>query len=159
MLTPAFTVFAVINALLPHGLSHLLTAYYKPTTQQYQLTKSFSLLLLGMFLSSLATLNFSLAMLVGLLASPLSFMRPWPQSPAARWACTVLLNAVTPTALLALASVFGGRGISDLLREAAFGWDVAGVYTPVVVWCVWWPAWLCGCVIVLGRPEAKAKTA
>jgi len=71
----------------------------------------------------------------------------------------VLLNAVTPTALLALASVFGGRGISDLLREAAFGWDVAGVYTPVVVWCVWWPAWLCGCVIVLGRPEAKAKTA
>lgn len=112
-----------------------------------------------MFLSSLATLNFSLALIVGLLASPLSFMRPWPQSPAARWACTVLLNGVAPTAVLALAGTISGQGISELLREAAFGWDVAGVYTPIVVWCVWWPAWLCGSVIVLGQPEVKAKTA
>ena len=58
---------------LPYLLSHLLTKYYAPTAQQYQLIRSFSLLLLGMFLSSLATLNFSLALIVGVLSTPLTF--------------------------------------------------------------------------------------
>ncbi|KAK0724811.1 GPI transamidase component GAA1 [Lasiosphaeris hirsuta] len=161
MLTPAFTIFAVINTALPHSLSHLLTTYYTPSAQQYQLIKSFSLLLLGMFLSSLATLNFSLAFLVGLLTSPLTFMRPWPQSPAMRTACTVLLNAVSPTAVLVAAAFAWHLDINTVLREAAFAWDVCGMYTPVVVWCVWWPAWLAGSVTVLGRPEVgktKQKT-
>ena len=164
MMTVAFLSFYTINAALPFGLSHLLTSYYHPTTQQYHLVKSFSLLLLGMFLSSLATLNFSLALLVGLLASPLSFVCPWPNAPAARWASASLLIVVSPATVLALsqATLPSGLGVSGLLRWAAFGWDVWGVYTPVVVWCVWWPAWLCGSLIVLGRPDdrsGKTKTA
>ncbi|KAK3941174.1 putative GPI transamidase component GAA1 [Diplogelasinospora grovesii] len=162
MLTPAFFIFSSLNMALPHLLSHLLTTYYAPSAQQYQLIKSFSLLLLGMFLSSLATLNFSLAFLVGLLASPLTFMQPWPRAPAMRTACTIFLNAVAPTAVLVIGATYWNLSVDTVLREAAFAWDVCGTYTPVVVWCVWWPAWLAGSVTVLGRPDErdiKAKTA
>jgi len=140
--------------------------------------KSFSLLLLGMFLSSLATLNFSLSFLVGLLASPLSFVdapSPPPVAAAAagkttgrgaralrRWLLTALLNLVAPTTVLLAGSRYWGVPASEILRMAAFGWDVWGTYTAVVVWCVWWPAWLVGSVLVLARPtpaSVKGKTA
>ncbi|KAF3763619.1 Gaa1-domain-containing protein [Cryphonectria parasitica EP155] len=160
MHTPLFAVFTVLNVFLPHIISHLLTTNFHPTLQQYSLMQCFSLLLLGMFLSSLATLNFSLSLMVGLLSSPLSFMRPWPKLPALRWLCTVLLNLVAPTAVFAGWSIYWHGGLAsssvgELLQEAAFGWRVWGMYTSVVVWGVWWPAWLVGAVVVLGRPGAK----
>ncbi len=138
------------------------------TLQQLYLLKSFSLLLLGMFLSSLATLNFSLAFLVGLVSTPLSFARPWPDNAAVRYAYTALLHIASPTAAVlagaaAYASSYGsnGTGLLDTLRhvlsEAAFGWDVWGLYIPLVVWCVWWPAWLVGSIVVLGQPGMKTK--
>lgn len=103
-----------------------------------------------MFLSSLATLNFSLALLVGLLACPLSFVRP-SRTVAGRVTCYLLLSAVAPTAVGVW--VWGWGGVGEALRVAAFGWDVSGMYTAVVVWCVWWPAWVAGAVVVLARPE------
>lgn len=161
MHTPVFALFAVSNVFLPHLISSILTTNFRPTLQQYSLIQCFSLLLLGMFLSSLATLNFSLSLMVGLLSSPLSFLRPWPKLPAMRWACSVLLNLVAPTAVLAGWSVYwhgglgGSGGVGEVLQEAAFGWRVWGMYTSVVVWGVWWPAWLVGAVLVLGRPESR----
>ncbi len=154
-----FAAFAIFNAVLPHIFSHLLTTYYKPSVQQYQLIKSFSLLLLGMFLSFLATLNFSLAFLVGLLASPLSFTQPWPRSILIRLASTGLLNVIAPPTVLSIVCFVWNLSISSVLRDAAYGWNVWGMYTAVVVWCVWWPAWLVGSITVLGLPEAKEKTA
>ncbi|KAH9904566.1 Gaa1-like protein [Xylariomycetidae sp. FL2044] len=166
-LAPTFAIFSILNAVLPLGISQLLTTFHTPVTpQHYLLTKSFSLLLLGMFLSALATLNFSLALLVGLLAAPLSFTRTWGSGPAAtagRIAYLLLLNILSPTAALlflgsgggsALLSLngAGGTGVGDLLTESAFAWDVWGTYTPLVVWCVWWPAWIVGCVVTLGGP-------
>lgn len=115
--------------------------------------KSFSLLLLGMFLSALATLNFSLAFLVGVMASPLSFMQPWPRRTVVRWSCAAFLQIASPTAAMYYVSVHFNVGIDELLQEAAFGWDVWGMYTPVIIWGVWWPAWLMGSVIVLGKPS------
>ncbi|KAH6649616.1 Gaa1-like protein [Chaetomium tenue] len=133
-LTPLFATFALLNTLLPPALSHLLTTLpTTPTTpHQYNLIKSFSLLLLGMFLSTLATLNFSLAMITGLLAAPLSFVQPY-RSPAAKTAATVLLNALSPTAVL-LAGVlyWGTTDVTGVLREAAVAWHVCGTYSPVV---------------------------
>lgn len=130
--------------------------------QQYHLIKSFSLLLLGMFLSSLATLNFSLALMVGLLSAPLSFVRSFPDatssSPAAkRAACAALLAAVSPTSVLLAAALYWGLDVQSVLREAAVAWHVCGTWSAVVVWCVWWPAWLAGGLIAWGRPEAKGK--
>lgn len=163
--TPVFALFAVLNIFLPYTISTILTTNFRPTLQQYSLMQCFSLLLLGMFLSSLATLNFSLSLMVGLLSSPLSFVRPWPRLPAMRWVSSALLHLVAPTAVLAGWSAYwhgvegglGGDGVGEVLREAAFGWRVWGMYTSVVVWGVWWPAWLVGAVAVLGRPDGKGK--
>ncbi|KAF6841542.1 glycosylphosphatidylinositol transamidase [Colletotrichum musicola] len=153
MLFGAYAVFALANSALPFLISTLLRSVYDPTTQQYQLMKSFSLLLLGMFLSALATLNFSLAFLVGVMASPLSFMQPWPRRTVVRWSCAAFLQIASPTAAMYYVSVHFNVGIGELLQEAAFGWDVWGMYTPVIIWGVWWPAWLMGSVIVLGKPS------
>ncbi|KAF9870404.1 hypothetical protein CkaCkLH20_12071 [Colletotrichum karsti] len=156
MLSGAYTVLALTNCALPFLMSSLLTSIYNPTVQQYQLIKSFSLLLLGMFLSALATLNFSLAFLVGVMASPLSFMQPWPHHPLARWACAAFLQLASPTAALYSVSSYFNISIGEVLKEAAFGWDVWGMYTPVIIWGVWWPAWLMGSIIVLGHPASQA---
>ena len=171
----------MVNGLLPHLLSRLISpppfpssssssSPPPPPAQFYQLLKAFSLLLLGMFLSALATLNFSLALLVGLLAAPLTFTPvsasvsgSHTNANAATAAYALLLHALSPPAVLAAAvallRVFAGAGagvgeigVADVLREAAFGWDVWGMYTAVVVWCVWWPAWLVGATLVLGQP-------
>ncbi|RNJ53813.1 Glycosyl phosphatidyl inositol protein transamidase complex subunit [Verticillium nonalfalfae] len=150
LLSVAFSAFAVLNCVLPSVLSYILKTAYQPTLQHYQLIKCFSLLLLGMFLSALATLNFSLAFFIGLLASPLTFMQPWPKNDFARYASSALLQLVSPTAVILSATAFFGLDIGEVLRNAAFGWNVWGMYTPVVIWCVWWPAWIAGSVMVLG---------
>jgi GPI-anchor transamidase subunit GAA1 len=153
LLATVFLIFAAINCALPHAISTLVTTYYRPSVQQYHLISCVSLLLLGMFLSSLATLNFSLAFLVGLLSSPLSFIRPFPADKAAlKWATAGVLSLLAPPAVLYSASTLLGLGVGDVLTEAAFGWDVWAMYTPVVIWCVWWPAWMVGSVVALGSP-------
>lgn len=159
LLTPVFALFALLNAGLPHLASSLLTNHIRqpPTAQQYQLIKSFSLLLLGMFLSSLATLNFSLSFVIGLLSTPLSFTRPWPASAAARCAHAAALHLLSPFVVLAAGSALGAVPLARVLEEAAFGWHVWGLYTPLIVWCVWWPAWLVGQVVVLGQPAVAGK--
>lgn len=159
--TPLFAICSILTSTLPHVLSSLFSSTCSPqnnTRQFYQLTKSFSLLLLGMFLSALATLNFSLAFLVGLFSVPLSFVQPYPNSPLARWAFTVVLNLLSPCIVVAVAAVASNVGVDFVLREAAFGWNVWGLYTPLIVWCVWWPAWVVGSFIALGQPETNGTT-
>ncbi|KAF5564604.1 glycosylphosphatidylinositol transamidase [Fusarium phyllophilum] len=153
LLSPAFAAFSVISAILPFAISRLLTLVTKPTMQHFQLTKSFSLLVLGMCLSTLATLNFSLAFLIGVLSSPLSFVQPVKNS-GLRWSLAGLLNVVSPPTVLYAAAQIWDISIADLLKEASFGWNVWGMYTPVVVWCLWWPAWLVGMVNVFGEVTA-----
>jgi glycosylphosphatidylinositol transamidase len=114
-----------------------------------------------MFLSSLATLNFSLALIVGLLATPLSFIQPC-KSVASKAVVYALLNAVSPVAVVGLAAAYWGVDVASVVRGAAVGWGVCGTYSPVVVWCVWWPAWVAGGVVVLGgggKEEKKVKSA
>lgn len=49
-------------------------------------------------------------------------------------------------ALLGVAK-YWGEDVTLILEEAAFGWEVWGMWTQVVVWCVWWPAWVCAGVV------------
>jgi glycosylphosphatidylinositol transamidase len=159
MLPIVFIIFAILNNLLSPILSSLLTTHFNPTAQQYLLIKSFSLLLLGMFLSSLATLNFSLAFLVGLLSSPLTWIQPLPDRPIIKVLLAILLVMMSPTVVLVGTSWAWGLGIGDVLKEAAFGWDVWGMNTQVVVWCVWWPAWVIGGVLLWGKPREDKESA
>ncbi len=147
-MTTTFFAFAFGNLLLPYVLSVTLTRFFTPTTSQYTLIKAFSLLLLGMFLSALATLNFSLSFLVGLLCAPLTFIRPTPEQRLLAVTACVLLGSLGPTAVLLGSSIYWNVSVRQVLVEAAFAWDVWGLRTQVVVWCVWWPAWLISSVLV-----------
>lgn len=110
-----------------------------------------------MFLATLATLNFSLALFIGLLSTPLSFIGPSlysainedvPLSMTARVSSTLLLQAVSPPVVVWIVCWLWGASVGQVLAEAAFGWQVNGLWTQVVVWCVWWPAWLAGSLLV-----------
>ncbi|KAJ2897846.1 hypothetical protein MKZ38_004359 [Zalerion maritima] len=160
-LSPLFILITLLSPLLPIGINFALPSLSQTgrlTPQHYQLFHSFSLLLLGMFLSTLATLNFSLAFVVGIFSAPLTFVRP-VQNVAVKLLSAVVLNALAPTTVILAASFYVGMDISDVLREAAFGWEVWGMYTSVIVWCVWWPAWIIGATVLLGNQSiAKEKT-
>ncbi|PHH56258.1 GPI transamidase component GAA1 [Ceratocystis fimbriata CBS 114723] len=156
MLYGVFLVFSVVNCALPFIISSVI-ASYQPTLQQFQIIKSFSLLGLGMFLSALATLNFSLAFFVGLFSAPFSFARPLGKRPSLMVLFSALLNLLAPCTLLFAGSSLFGVDMSYLLKQAAFGWDVWGMYTSVVVWCVWWPAWLVASLVVLANPASQAR--
>ncbi|SZF03941.1 unnamed protein product [Blumeria hordei] len=150
-----FFVFAVFSLFMPFLISTILTHYVSLTIQHYQLIKSFSLLLLGLFLSSLATLNFSLAFFVGLFSAPLAFVRPLPHYPKVSLLLAALLHLIAPTTIVALGTWYWGFGIREILKEAAFGWNVWWMNTQVVVWCVWWPAWLLGMFSLHGKPSSE----
>ena len=127
------------------------------TPQQYLLVQSFSLLVLGMFLATLATLNFSLSLFVGLLSTPLSLTRnPFSRSIEAKevfvsktraYMLTLVLQLLSPPIVVWTVCYIWGVGLDETLAEAAFGWKVNGLWTQVVVWCVWWPAWVVGGVL------------
>ena len=143
--------------MLPGLLATLLSYRTTLTAQQRLLLQCFSLLLLGMFLATLATLNFSLAFLIGLLAAPLSFAgQPFSTSlseysvsggKVRKVLMTILLQLLSPPIVLLAACEAWGVSVEDVLVEAAFGWKAHGLWTQVVVWCVWWPAWTVGGVV------------
>ncbi|CAG7916237.1 unnamed protein product [Penicillium olsonii] len=145
-----------VDIILPLSLAAILSnglGLSKPLIpQQYHLIKSFSLLLLGLSLSTLATLNFSLSFIIGLLCTPLSFMArlqgPAPARLATSGLGLILLNLLSPPTVLLGVCWYTNVSVETVLTEAAFGWDVWGMWTQVVVWCVWWPAWLIGGVLL-----------
>ena len=152
--------FVIVDLILPLVLAAVLTRGLttSPAPQQYLLIKSFSLLLLGLFLSTLATLNFSLSFMIGILCAPFSFISPIPRDegisshPYLRRAVSaialLLMNALSPPVVLLVACDYFGVDVEKVLVQAAFGWDVWGMWTQVVVWCVWWPSWLIGGVLL-----------
>ncbi len=150
MLFPGFAIFTFASALLPWGISYMLTRH-KATVQQFQLIKSFSLLVLGMSLATLATLNFSLAFIVGILATPFTFVQT-SKNTFVRYSLASVLTCIAPPIVVYSSAQTFNVSIAEVLREASFGWNVWGMYTPIVVWCVWWPAWVLGMVNVVGSP-------
>ena len=111
-----------------------------------------------MFLATLATLNFSLSLFIGLLAAPLSFVgNPFSASVdpkdvfppmTRRIRSTAGLLLLSPPVFISTMCIFWGFDIGEALAEAAFGWTVNGLWVQVIVWCVWWPAWLVGSILV-----------
>ncbi|KAF2008185.1 Glycosylphosphatidylinositol:protein transamidase, GAA1 component [Amniculicola lignicola CBS 123094] len=163
-LAPAFYSTAILTATLPFAAAFTLRRFARPTPQESTLIQCFSLLFLGMFLSALATVNFSLSFLVGIFASPLTFVRglhaasspstPVPFTTKNRLALSavmsVVLAALNPVVVIRAATLYWGRDIVQVLVQAAEGWHVWGLWTQVVVWLVWWPAWFAGSVVVAG---------
>ena len=148
----------LVNFFLPSLITTTISGDALLTSRHLVLLQCLSLLFLGMFLATLATLNFSLAFLVGILATPLSFIgQPLSfekgQMTRRLSVLRILLSNLVlhllspPVVVLAICKIFGVE-VEAVLAEAAFGWKVSGLWTQVVVCCVWWPAWLVGAVIV-----------
>jgi GPI-anchor transamidase subunit GAA1 len=123
-------------------------------TSTYQLTKSLSLLILGLFLSALATLNFSLSLALGVLCVPILFAnRDRGLLGYFNWAALML---VSPMGLWAIAYVYVTFVLGDAewgnrtLARVAFGWNVLGSWgIGVGIWVVWFPAWLVAAILGL----------
>ncbi|KAF1808495.1 Glycosylphosphatidylinositol:protein transamidase complex, GAA1 component [Eremomyces bilateralis CBS 781.70] len=152
-LSSAFQLFTVITLPLPIIVAFIVAKIDPAPLQTLYIFHSVSLLAHGMALSALATLNFSLSLFVGCITSPLSFLRPLPRHALVAGCALTFWMVLSPmTVLLAgawmwNAEIGGPQGIQGLLQQAAFGWKVHGLWTPVVVWLVWWPAWCVGGVV------------
>ncbi|PVH96606.1 Glycosylphosphatidylinositol:protein transamidase, GAA1 component [Periconia macrospinosa] len=152
-----FQTTANVSTLLPLALSFAIrwSTDTRPTRREINLLQSFSLLFLGMCLSTLATINFSLSFFVGLACVPFSFVRPL-KSYAASGVCYGVVALLNPVLLVQMGAKFAGVGIMEVLIKAAEGWQVWGLWTQVVVWLVWFPAWtVAAFVVALGFWEAE----
>ena len=153
-----FVLFTILNFFLPTVLATSIRRHTHLTPQHLLLLQSFSLLVLGMLLATLATLNFSLSLFVGLLSTPLSFTgSPFSSSVDAgnafpsnsrKYISTLVLQLLSPPVVVWAVCYLWGVDLGKMLGEAAFGWKVNGLWTQVIVWCVWWPAWMVGGVLV-----------
>ena len=133
-----------MSQTVAYWLSHTLEA----DCQIFILIQCFSLLLLGMFLSALATLNFSLSFIMGLANIPLSFFRPQERSLKLSVRDSVALGLLSPNIILFMIGFGYNHSITNMLLNAATEWHVAGTWTQVVIWLVWWPAWFSATVVV-----------
>ena len=99
-----------------------------------------------MFLAALATLNFSLSILVGVLCVPLSYVRRSDNNSIT--GLQMLILAMTnPLLVVQTATKLLGVDLIDVLMQSAIGWHIWGMWTQVVVWLVWFPAWLVGALV------------
>lgn len=164
-LHPTLRAFALTSLLLPSLIALLISHSTFLSPHHLLLAKCISLLLLGMFLATLSTLNFSLALLVGLFSTPLSFLGTPPiadpspsfvpyaassfgeSTKSRKILASVLLHLLSPPVVAFAGCSWWGVDVGEMLLEAAFGWTVSGLWTQVVVWCIWWPAWLVGAVV------------
>ena len=122
--------------------------------QFHTILKSLSLLVLGLELTVLATLNFSLSMFLGVFCTPLCFAGFYRDSSARATASLVAVVLFNPfvvanaaTLVAKLGGYYGGDiSMKDVLRiwmeQVSFSWTVSGSYgVPVGVFCIWLPAW------------------
>jgi glycosylphosphatidylinositol transamidase len=86
-------------------------------------------------------------LIIGLLSAPLSFVRR-TNGRKSSIAQFLLLAPLNPVVVAQIATYVGKVELLDVLVKAAEGWEVWGLWTQVVVWLVWWPAWFCGSVVV-----------
>lgn len=154
----AFTLFSItlttlpifLASSLPHIRQDQSTSSLSPSTHvQYNLLKSLSLLVLGLFLTVLATLNFSLSMCLGIIGIPLAFVSSTPGRPFLAALQYSILTILSPSGLFFYASYLLGRDHAEWLTRLAFGWNIWGSWgVPVGVLCIWLPAWVVGATLV-----------
>lgn len=134
-----------LSILVPFALFYAMrnsTHLRIPSEQEMILIQCFSLLLLGMFLSALATLNFSLALLLGLLSTPTLLLPSGGNKKHAQLLKSLVVGLANPLIVMALSTTWLGGSIATILIQAAEGWQVWGMWSQIVVWLVWWPAWM-----------------
>ncbi|OAP58557.1 hypothetical protein AYL99_07647 [Fonsecaea erecta] len=157
LITVALLVLPIVlaSALAEMPNNTTLPAFSAPTNEQYVLIKSLSLLLLGLFLTVLATLNFSLSMFLGIVCIPLVFVDRTPSRAVLSSLQYLVLVIMSPMGLAIGLSAYGTfvLGQDDIfvqwLQRLALGWNIWGSWgVPVGVLCIWLPAWVVGATLV-----------
>ncbi|ETN45408.1 uncharacterized protein HMPREF1541_09239 [Cyphellophora europaea CBS 101466] len=164
-LTPVLSLVGFGSLLAPAAIAGMLkdlplhnvtlSAFSKPTPQQYTVLKSLSLLVLGLFLTVLATLNFSLSMFLGLVSAPIAFVDRTPGQPLVATLQYLLLLVFSPVAVAGALAMYASlalgqeAALGSWLAKFAFGWNVWGSWgVPLGVMCIWWPAWMVAAIVV-----------
>ncbi|KAF3047219.1 Glycosyl phosphatidyl inositol protein transamidase complex subunit [Didymella keratinophila] len=148
-LSTLYLTMANATTLFPLVVAWFFAELRPLSSQEITLIQCFSLLLLGMILAALATLNFSQSFLIGVLAAPLSFVRKTDKT----WLTVLqllLLAAINPVMVAQWTAKLLGADLNHVLVLAAQGWAIWGLWTQVTVWLVWFPAWVCATVVVAG---------
>ncbi|KAF2851185.1 GPI transamidase-like protein component GAA1 [Plenodomus tracheiphilus IPT5] len=135
-----FLTAANISSVVPVGIAFFFFNNRPLSTQEITLIQCFSLLLLGVFLAVLATLNFSLSFLVGVSCAPFSFLRR-SGSLGVNVALLGFVAMLNPLLVVHAAAKLLGGNMGVILAKAAQGWHIWGLWTQVVVFLVWLPAW------------------
>ncbi len=142
-----YLTVANVSSVLPFMVSGLLSFTEVASQQDMVLLQCFSLLFLGMVLAALATLNFSLSFLIGILLAPLSFVKR-TDIPMLNYAQLLFMAVLNPIMATQLGTWLLGGDLTELLIKAAQGWHIWGQWTHLVVWFVWFPAWAIANVVV-----------
>ncbi|KAG4305395.1 hypothetical protein PORY_000951 [Pneumocystis oryctolagi] len=116
-------------------------------SNNYKLNKIFSQIILGIELSTLAIVNFSLSLFIGIITFPLSFVRP-AKTKAERIYISIALEFINPLNWIGLVSYYKNKEIIDLVHSFALGWKLWYLWTPVVLWLLWWPMWIMAKIIL-----------
>lgn len=135
-----FLTTANVSVVIPIGIAFILFNNRPLSRQEITLIQCFSLLLLGVFLAVLATLNFSLSFLVGLICVPFSFVRR-TRSMGVNVALLAVLAVLNPLLVVRAVTKLLGGDVAGLLVTAAQGWHIWGLWTQVILFLVWLPAW------------------
>lgn len=146
--------------------------------QFHMILKSLSLLVLGLQLTVLATLNFSLSMFLGLLCTPLAFAGFYKDSSIRAKAslfAVLIFNPFLVTNVAIIAAKLTGfyddkvtmaNVLTRWLKGVSFGWQVWGSWGLLAgVFCVWIPAWTVATIGALSsyiydedyKPEVRVK--
>lgn len=146
--------------------------------QFHMILKALSLLVLGLQLTVLATLNFSLSMFLGLLCTPLAFAGFYKDSPVRAKAslfAVLIFNPFPITNVAIMAAKLTGLYDDKVsmaavlvrwLKAISFGWNVWGSWGLLAgVCCVWIPAWTVATLGALSsfihdedyKPEVRVK--
>lgn len=151
LVLPPFLASAL--AEMPNNTT--LPAFSAPTKEQYILMKSLSLLMLGLFLTVLSTLNFGLSMSLGVLCIPLAFVDRILSSPGLALVQYLILLIMSPMGVAAALAGYGVLSLGkddillDLIQRFAFGWNIWGSWgVPIGVLCIWLPAWVISATLV-----------
>jgi glycosylphosphatidylinositol transamidase len=114
-------------------------------------TYAVTMILQGLFLTTIAMLNFSLSLTLGLFTMPLSWIRPGMSLPRG----LMLLLLGCPLSGLYVLSGVRGIPVGELVEGLLWAWSGLHVWTWVAIVGFWLPAWLMA-VLALGPPASPS---
>lgn len=152
--TPALYPFAVSTGILFVSMRMLLAGIYRFNTLTLVSLHAMSMVYVALALTTLATVNFSLSLVLAVVMVPLAWVRPSQPSSIAsikfqqsKLVSRLLLLISSPWAGLYALSVFIGKDKVDLLSQLVWSWRGLQVWNWFIIIGVWLPVWIVGLIV------------